>query len=127
MGFIFVGAGAFFGACARYGLSKLSTLIFGNAFPVGTLLSNVIAGVLIGFIITSSGARWHLAENHKLFLTVGLLGGLSTMSAFSIETVQMFQGGQTWLAIANMVLNLSLSIGGVLLGMWIANMVYANN
>jgi fluoride exporter len=125
VGFVFVGAGAFFGACARYGLSKLSTLVFGSAFPLGTLLSNVIAGILIGFIITSSGARWHLAENHKLFLTVGLLGGLSTMSAFSMETVQMFGGGQTWLAIANMVLNLSLSIGGVLLGMWIANMVYA--
>ena len=125
MGFLFVGAGAFVGACARYGLSKLGTLLFGSAFPVGTLLSNVIAGILIGFIITSSGARWHLAENHKLLLTVGLLGGLSTMSTLSMETVQMFQGGQTWLAIANMVLNLSLSIGGVLLGMWIANMVYA--
>ena len=94
---------------------------------MGTLISNVIAGVLIGFIITSSAARWQLAENHKLFLTVGLLGGLSTMSAFSIETVQMLQVGQTWLAVANMALHLSLSIGGVFLGMWLANLVYANN
>ena len=107
-------------------MTKLSSAIFGSAFPLGTLLSNVIAGVLIGFIITSSSIKWNLADNHRLFLTTGLLGGLSTMSTLSMETVQMFGAGQSGLAIANMALNLSLSIGGVFLGMWIGRLVYAN-
>lgn len=125
MGFVFVGLGAFIGACARYGITKLSNTVFQTEFPIGTLLSNVLAGILIGFILQASLNRWQLADTQKLFLTTGMLGGLSTMSTLSMETIQLFQNNQTVLGVANIVLNLGLSILGVLVGMWVANMVYA--
>lgn len=125
MAFLFVGCGAFIGACARYGLTKACALLFGTAFPLGTLLANVFAGVLIGFILRSSLVKWQLAEHHKLFLTTGMLGGLSTLSALSMETVEMFQAGRYLGASGNVVLNVGLSILGVVVGMWIADLVYA--
>jgi len=87
--FIAVGIGGFLGACLRFALSKI-TMIFGFDFPLGTLLSNIIAGVAIGFIIGLgiSSPKW------KLFLTTGLLGGLSTFSTFSLATVNLFNEGR---------------------------------
>lgn len=125
MSFLYVGVGAFIGACARYGITKVCVLLFGSSFPLGTLLSNVIAAVLIGFIFRASLARWQLTDNHKLFLTTGMLGGLSTLSTLSMETVGMFKAGNLFTSGANIVLNMGLSICGVLLGMWIADMIYA--
>ena len=125
MAFLFVGCGAFIGACTRYALTKVCSFFFGTAFPIGTLLSNVVAGILIGFILRASLVKWQLAENHKLFLTTGLLGGLSTLSAFSMETVNMFQSGRYLAGSGNIALNIGLSIFGVVVGMWVANMVYA--
>ena len=125
MAFLFVGCGAFIGACARYGLTKACAFIFDCAFPISTLLANILAGILIGFILRSSVVKWQLIEHHKLFLTTGMLGGLSTMSALSLETVQMFQAGRYVSASGNILLNVGLSILGVVVGMWIADMVYA--
>lgn len=125
MSLLFVGFGAFFGACARYGLTKLCSTLFDTMFPIGTLLSNVIAGILIGFILRSSLIKWQLPDNHKLFLTTGLLGGLSTFSTFSMDTVELFRIGRFFSASGNVILNVGLSICGVVIGMWIAEMVYA--
>jgi CrcB protein len=104
-----VGLGGFLGACARYTITKtLSALM--PRFPFGTLLSNVLAGFLIGFIIGTERHAAALPDRAKLFLTTGLLGGLSTFSTFSIETVSMLEGGRYAFAGANTVLNVGLSI-----------------
>ncbi len=126
MAFIFVGLGAFFGACVRYGITRLSAALFDTMFPLGTLISNVLAGILIGFILRASQTKWHLSRNNELFLTTGLLGGLSTFSAFSMETVTLFRSGQTFHAVGSIALNVGLSIGGVVIGIWLADLVFAN-
>lgn len=116
MGLLFVGLGGGLGACLRY----LLTSRLGQAaphFPYGTLLVNAAAGLFIGFIIGMERNSAALPRNTKLFLTTGLLGGLSTFSAFSLETVQMFESGRPVLAAANMSLNLCLSLAGVALGL----------
>jgi CrcB protein len=118
-----VGAGGFIGACARFGITKLLGLTK-PAFPFATLVSNVIAGVAIGFIIGHEQAMGGMNEKWKLFLTTGLLGGLSTFSAFSLETVTLFGDGKYRLAAINILLNLILSLLGVLTGMWLARAVW---
>ena len=105
--------------------NSLCVLAFGNGFPLGTLLSNVIAGILIGFIFRASLTRWELSDNYKLFLTTGMLGGMSTLSTPSTESVDMISSDHAFAGAANLVLNMGLSIGGVFLGLWIAAMIYA--
>lgn len=122
--FLAVGAGGFLGACVRYGLTKAANLLRID-FPLGTLLSNVIAGFFIGFIIMAEEQTSGMKPKTKLFLTTGLLGGLSTFSAFSLETVALFQNGKHLLAIGNILLNLTLSLLGVAAGMAFAKVVFA--
>ncbi|MDR1061637.1 MAG: CrcB family protein [Clostridiales bacterium] len=134
---LFVGAGGFIGACARYLITKaldalplrfaagargpgaiagfFMWLVAGNggqkaALPLGTLASNVIAGFFVGLIIGSGSRETALPADARLFLTTGLLGGLSTFSTFSLETAHMLESGQYAHALANAALNLGLSL-----------------
>ena len=120
--FLIVGVGGFIGSCARYGLTRI-TNGFNITFPLGTLLSNVIAGLCIGFIIGLEQQSTLISPRTKLFLTTGLLGGMSTFSTFSLETVSLFQGGKYLLAVGNILLNLILCLLGVVLGMFMAKLV----
>ena len=88
--FLIVGIGGFFGSCARYSISK-AVALSGVDFPLATLLSNVTAGFIIGFIFGIESAHPALlSAKTKLLLKTGVLGGLSTFSAFSLETVSLF-------------------------------------
>lgn len=111
-----VGLGGFLGCLARFGIGKLTSPM-GLAFPLSTLISNVIAGYIIGFV-TQLDTQSNIFPPHiKLFLTTGMMGGLSTFSTFSLETVNLFSQSKYFLAIGNILLNVALSLGGVLLGM----------
>jgi len=125
MEFIIVGIGGFIGSCLRYGFNKFA-IYLNISFPLGTLMSNVVAGVTIGFIIGLESNTFSFSPKTKLFLTTGLLGGLSTFSTFSIETVTLFNDGKHLLAAGNILLNLILSLSGVVLGMAAARLINKN-
>ncbi|CZR96127.1 MULTISPECIES: fluoride efflux transporter CrcB [unclassified Clostridioides] len=108
-----VGIGGFSGAILRY----LISLRFAEAkFPFGTLIVNVMGGVLIGFIMEMSTRTNYISDNLKLFLVTGLMGGLTTFSTFSFENVKFFDSGNYMLFGLNIFLNLTLSILGVFIG-----------
>ena len=113
-----VGIGGFLGSCLRFIITKATTN-FGASFPLGTLLSNVIAGVAIGFIV----GLGTFSPKSKLFAMTGLLGGLSTFSAFSLETVTLFIDGKYFISALNVLMNFGLSLFGVALGMSLARML----
>lgn len=113
--FVAVGVGGALGACLRYIISISLSKFFGS-FPYATLLSNVIAGFFIGVVIEFDRQTSLLSPNARLFLTTGILGGLSTFSTFSLETIDSFRSGQTLVASINIALNLGLSLLCVVLG-----------
>ena len=123
MAFIYVGVGGFLGSCLRYVLAVFFRNL-GVAFPLGTLVSNVIAGLLIGFIIGMERQTGLISPQIKLFLNTGLLGGLSTFSTFSLETVELFSSQRYANGVLNAFLNISLSLCGVVLGMIVAKSIF---
>lgn len=122
MQILVVGIGGFIGSCVRFLLSKWMNASLPN-FPFGTLLSNVIAALIIGFIIGIDRQVGPIGDKTKLFITTGFLGGLSTFSTFSMETVKMFEDGKYLTASGNMGLNLGLSLLFVVLGLQLASFV----
>jgi CrcB protein len=119
--FLVVGVGGCFGSMGRHALTKIM-VHFGFVFPLGTLLSNTIAGILVGFIFVA-GKNLQFSPHAILLLRTGFLGGLSTFSAFSLETVRFAQTGSYGLAAANVGLNLFLSLIGVIIGQSLAQFI----
>ena len=116
--FLAVGLGGFLGSCLRYAVTKLTEGF--SPFPFGTLISNVVAGLFVGFVLGLDKQSPGFPKHSKLFLTTGLMGGLSTFSAFSFETVELFGSGRHASCIGNVLLNLCLSLSGVALGLAVA-------
>ncbi|MEF9839792.1 MAG: fluoride efflux transporter CrcB [Lachnospiraceae bacterium] len=121
--FLIVGIGGSVGSCLRFALTK-SMHHFAVSLPLGTLISNIIAGIFIGFFIGLEESVFSLSPRAKLFLTTGLCGGLSTFSTFSLETVVFFSEGKYVVAVLNIILNLGISILGVIVGMTIAKLLF---
>lgn len=88
-----VGAGSFIGGVSRYVLSQFVQARYLSHFPYATLLVNVIGCFLIGLVFGISD-RTVLHPDWKIFLTTGILGGFTTFSAFSNETVQLLRSSQ---------------------------------
>ena len=118
-----VGLGGFLGAMLRYVISCYCTKWFGSSFPFGTLFVNVAGGLLIGFIMGAGVSAFAVPANIQLFLTTGILGGLTTFSTFSYETVSFFSDGEYFKGSLNAGLNLFLALLAVCIGKAIATML----
>lgn len=118
---IYVGIGGFIGAAIRYIVTVQSAKIINSNMPLGTLIVNVVGGFLIGVIMELSMSTDLISPNLKLFLTTGIMGGLTTFSTFSYETINLIYDGRYLLGISNVLLNVFLSLGGVVLGRMLCN------
>lgn len=121
---ILVMSGGAIGAVLRYGLSR--ALPFGVAgWPWPTFAANIFGGLCMGIL-----AIWLLrgdsaAEPLRLFIGVGVLGGFTTFSAFSLEIAQMVQRGQLGMAAAYVVASVLLALGATFAGMAAAKAIWA--
>ena len=120
---LYVGIGGFIGTCLRYIISIYSPKLFGTQLPYGTLIVNVVGGILIGFILELSLTTNLISPNLRLFLTTGIIGGFTTFSTFSYETINLFSEGSYILGTLNTCLNLFLSLGGVLIGKFVSHII----
>jgi len=102
---VFLGGGI--GSLLRFGIGKISILKFGN-FPLTTLFANVLASVCLGFIFWMS-VKYGKYEWYWPFFAIGICGGFSTFSTFSMENVQLLQSGNYMFAIINVLASLVLT------------------
>lgn len=122
MAVIWVALGGACGASLRYLAVKLLSAP-SIAFPLGTLAVNVAGSFLIGLLAGSVFLDPKVAVGPRLFFQTGLLGAFTTFSAFSLDTLQLWQSGQMKSAIANVLLNVSLCLMAVILGMALGTLV----
>jgi fluoride exporter len=115
-GWIFLGSGL--GGLLRFLCSGLVARAFGETFPWGTLLVNVTGSFLIGLyaILTGPDGRLLVGSTARQFVMIGVFGGYTTFSSFSLQTLNLARDGQWGLAAANVILSLALCLGGVWLG-----------
>lgn len=112
---IFLGAGL--GGVFRYWVANTVYLFAGRQFPYGTLVVNVTGCLLMGFLFAVISERFDgIAPQLRAFLLIGLLGGYTTFSTFSIETLNLFENGAWLSAGLNIVLSMMLCILAVWAG-----------
>ena len=126
MQFLLVAAGGALGAMARYGLGlTVGRLAPGAAWPWATLTANITGGLLMGllagWLALKAGAG---QESIRLFAAVGLLGGFTTFSAFSLETALMIESRQFALAGGYVAASVVLSVLALFIGLMVARRAF---
>jgi fluoride exporter len=122
MNILVVGFGGFLGSVLRYLVSLWTQSKGWTSFPWATLIVNVVGCFLITLIITI-GATFTIRTNLRLFLTTGIMGGLTTYSTFDAETTKLFQNGESITAFANVGATLIACFIAGLLGIALARLV----
>jgi CrcB protein len=116
--FLLVGFGGAIGAMARFGAGKLIGQVWPTNFPLATLLINIGGSTLMGLLagyLAKLTPSW--AETARLFAAVGVLGGFTTFSSFSLETVQLIERGEVLGAGAYVLLSVVVCLAGLYLGL----------
>ncbi|NLD19371.1 MAG: fluoride efflux transporter CrcB [Clostridiales bacterium] len=113
-----VGAGGFIGSIFRY-LIGLIPLFHKGDFPFHTLIINVVGAVVIGMLVKGAEGSEALSETTMLFLKIGLCGGFTTFSTFSLEALGLLESGKSGLFALYIVASVCLCIAGVFCGKWI--------
>lgn len=115
---LYVALGGAAGSLLRYWCSGLVARSFGETFPLGTLTVNVTGSLLIGLVAVMTGpdGRVLVSPELRALVMIGLFGGFTTFSAFSLQTLALMQDGEWLLAGANIGLSVILCLLGVWLG-----------
>ncbi len=122
MQIIYIGIGGFIGTVSRFLISKYVNQLF-PAFPFGTLLINITGSFILGFIVYSITLGKNISPDMRDFITIGILGGFTTMSAFAYESFRLIELNQLVLVALNIALNLVLCIAAIYAGRELAVLI----
>ncbi len=117
--YLWIALGGALGSMARYACSSLAANAVGETFPWGTLIINVVGSFVIGFFATLTGpdGRLLVAPDARQFVMVGVCGGFTTFSSFSLQTLNLVRNGDMVGAGANVV----ASVVACLLAVWLGH------
>ena len=119
--YILIALGSALGGILRHWMTIAMAARFTNAFPWGTFVINVAGSLLIGTIAAFPEER--LQTNARMFLSTGVMGGFTTFSAFSLQTLSLLQSGNTGLSLAYALASVTLCVSGCALGWWIGRQI----
>lgn len=116
--FLLVGIGGALGAMARYGFGTLVGSL-ANGFPTATFLINILGSIAMGLLVGILAKTTPQFQNEiRLFVAVGIFGGFTTFSSFSLDAVVLMERGDYLLAAVYIVGSVLLSIAGLMMGLW---------
>jgi CrcB protein len=120
MGYLIVFLGGGLGAALRHGMNLAAASLLGTRFPYGTLFINISGSFVMGLVVAwlalkSAGG----AQDWRLFITTGILGGYTTFSAFSLETALLYERGELGLAALYVAASVVLAIAGLFAGLFV--------
>ena len=118
-----VAIGGAIGSVLRYLIQMQCIEWFGTKFPYGTIIVNTIGSLLIGFLSIALLERFYIAVEFRIAIIVGLLGGFTTFSTFSLETLSLIQQGSYISAASNIVLSIVLCISACFIGVLLARAI----
>lgn len=121
--YLIVAFGSGFGGMLRYFISDFVQRSSPSLFPYGTLVVNIIGSFILGFVLFYFDSLKLISSEMRLFLTVGLCGGLTTFSTFSYETIKLIQDSEYLLAGTNVLLNVFITLLAVLLASFISKLI----
>ena len=121
--YVAVTLGSAFGGLARYAMSGAVASAFGETFPWGTLLVNILGSFIIGFFatLTATDGRLFVSATTRQFIMAGLCGGFTTFSSFSLQTLNLMRDDE-WLAAGG---NIAGSVALCLIAVWIGHIAAA--
>jgi len=119
---LLIGVGGFAGAVSRYLISRYLNNIF-NSLPLGTLTVNVIGSFVLGVIMYGISYGKTMSPDVRDMITIGFIGGLTTMSTFSYETFRLFELNQIVFSFLNLLLNFSLCFLAIFAGRYVAILI----
>ena len=128
MPYVWIALGGALGSVARAWLSLVMVRVTGAGFPWGTILINVAGSCVIGFFatLTAGGSRYAVGNDARLFVMVGLCGGFTTFSSFSLQTFELLHDGRSSQALANIAMSVLLCLAAVAAGHMAAMLIRAS-
>ena len=123
---LLVGLGGFLGAVARYKLGGLVLhLTVQERFPYSTFAVNLLGCLVVGVLAGLAERHQAFSPDARLFLFTGLLGGFTTFSAFSLDTLMLWERGQPGLALVYVILSVAASLLAVFAGLALGRSILA--
>jgi CrcB protein len=123
--YLSIAAGGALGSMARYATGVYVARWLGTAFPYGTLLINIVGSFLIGAFAESFALRWDVSQTTRVFLVVGICGGYTTFSTFSLDIVTLINRGEMLTAGLYIVASVTLGLLGLYGGLYAMRLIFS--
>jgi CrcB protein len=120
--YFWVALGGALGTMARLWLGSHVAMLTGARFPWGTILINLLGSFVISFFGTLTSTRLAVPIEARAFVMIGLCGGFTTFSTFSLQTLELARAGRLAAAGTNVVLSVAVCLVAVAIGHWLASL-----